>query len=149
MAAGPPPSGCPIILNDRQSISNPLFQSEIWAGVLILRHHFPDAFSVLFTYLIAVKIIENFRGKPKDFGEAISVYGSSFIAAAALTFSDTMWFNSVESEVYATSLTFVALIVWLMMKRNEKADDPGHERYLLLIAYLMRSFNRCAFTFNF
>ncbi len=103
--------------------------------MLILRHHFPDAFSVLFTYLIAVKIIENFRGKPKDFGEAISVYGSSFIAAAALTFSDTMWFNSVESEVYATSLTFVALIVWLMMKRNEKADDPGHERYLLLIAY--------------
>ncbi len=132
----PHPPGAPLFL-----MIGKVFQIIIPFGDLGWRVNlaasFSGAFSVLFTYLIAVKIIENFRGKPKDFGEAISVYGSSFIAAAALTFSDTMWFNSVESEVYATSLTFVALIVWLMMKWNEKADDPGHERYLLLIAYLI------------
>jgi hypothetical protein len=96
------------------------------------------AFTVLITYLICVKLINNLREeKAGSLGDMIAVYGSAFIAAAALTFSDTMWFNSVESEVYATSLLFVAIIVWLMMKWNEKADEVGHEKYLLLIAYLM------------
>ncbi len=98
---------------------------------------FSSAFTVLFAYLITVKVILNFYKKPDNIGEAIAVFGSGFVAAAALTFSDTMWFNSVESEVYATSLTFVAAIVWLMMVWNEKHDHPGHERYLLLIAYLI------------
>lgn len=96
------------------------------------------AFTVLLTYLISVKLINNLREeKNGSLGDKIAVYGSSFIAAAALTFSDTMWFNSVESEVYATSLLFVAVIVWLMMKWHEKADEEGHEKYLMLIAYLM------------
>lgn len=132
----PHPPGAPLFL-----MIGKVFQIIIPFGDLGWRVNlvavFSGAFSVLFTYLITVKILENFRGKPKDLGDGLSIYLSSFIAAAALTFSDTMWFNSVESEVYATSLTFVALIVWLMMKWNEKADDPGHERYLLLIAYLI------------
>ncbi|MCO5250900.1 MAG: DUF2723 domain-containing protein [Candidatus Kapabacteria bacterium] len=98
---------------------------------------FSGAFSVLFMYLITVKVINNFFKKAENMGEAIAIYGSAFVAAAALTFSDTMWFNSVESEVYATSLTFVAAIVWLMMIWNEKSNEPGNERYLLLIAYLI------------
>lgn len=132
----PHPPGAPLFL-----MIGKVFQIIIPFGDLGWRVNlaaaFSGAFSVLFTYLITVKVLENFRGMPKDFGEALSIYASSFIAAAALTFSDTMWFNSVESEVYATSLTFVALIVWLMMKWNENADNPGHERYLLLIAYLI------------
>ena len=132
----PHPPGAPLFL-----MIGKVFQIIIPFGDLGWRVNlaasFSGAFTVLFTYLITVKVLENFRGIPKDFGDGLSIYLSSFIAAAALTFSDTMWFNSVESEVYATSLTFVALIVWLMMKWNEKADDPGHERYLLLIAYLI------------
>ncbi|MBX3043821.1 MAG: DUF2723 domain-containing protein [Candidatus Kapabacteria bacterium] len=132
----PHPPGAPLFL-----MIGKVFQIIIPFGDLGWRVNlaaaFSGAFSVLFAYLITVKVLENFRGLPKNTGEALSIYTSGFIAAAALTFSDTMWFNSVESEVYATSLTFVALIVWLMMKWNEKADLPGHERYLLLIAYLI------------
>lgn len=98
---------------------------------------FSSAFVVLLSYLITVMLIENFRGKAKDFGEAMAVYGSAFVGAAALVFSDTVWFNAVESEVYATSTLFVAVILYLIMKWNEKADEPGHERYLILIMYLI------------
>lgn len=97
-----------------------------------------SAFTVWFLYLIAVKVIENLRSeKTETLGDALAVYGSAFVGAMALTFSDTFWFNSVESEVYATSSLFVGLIIYLMMRWNEKADDPGHEKYLLLIAYLI------------
>lgn len=97
------------------------------------------AVTVFLLYLIAVKVIKNFikDNEIKDLGQAIAVFGSSFLAAAALTFSDTFWFNAVESEVYATSTLFAVLIVYLMMKWNEKWNEPGNERYLLLIAYLI------------
>lgn len=97
-----------------------------------------SAFCVLLLYLISVIVINNFRGgKPKDFGEGLMVYGSSFVGAAAFIFSDTFWFNAVESEVYAASTLFVAIIVWLIMRWHEEADNPGNERYLLMIAYLI------------
>lgn len=97
-----------------------------------------SAASVLLLYLISVKVLNNLRGKKVEtFEDAMAVFGSSFVGAMALTFSDTFWFNAVESEVYALSTLFVAVVVYLMMRWNERADTPGHERYLLLIAYLM------------
>lgn len=97
-----------------------------------------SALSVLLLYLISVKVLNSLRGRGvESFEEAVAVYGASFVGAMAFTFSDTFWFNAVESEVYAASTLFVALVVYLMMRWNERADQPGHERYLLLIAYLM------------
>lgn len=97
-----------------------------------------SSFVILLTFIIATKVIRNFTGNhPKSLGEAISVYGSSFVGAAAFTFSDTFWFNAVESEVYALSTLFVALMIYLIMKWNEEADEPGHEKYLLLLAYVV------------
>ncbi len=97
-----------------------------------------SSLTVWLLYLITVKTILNFKKSDiKDTGDALAVYGSSFVGALALIFSDTFWFNAVESEVYAMSSLFVALVVFLMMKWNEEADKPGHERYLLLITYLI------------
>jgi hypothetical protein len=97
-----------------------------------------SSFAVLFLYLITVMAIKNFREKAiSSLGDALAVYGSSFVGATAFVFSDTFWFNAVESEVYAASTLFVSIIVYLMMRWNEEADNPGHERYLLLIAYLI------------
>ena len=132
----PHPPGAPLFL-----MIGKVFQTLIPFGDLGWRVNlaavFSSAFSVLLTYLITVRMLTSFRGRPQDLGEALAIFGSGFIAAAAMTFSDTMWFNSVESEVYATSLTFVALIIWLMMKWYEQADEQGNERWLLLIAYLI------------
>jgi len=99
---------------------------------------FSTAVAAMLVYLIIVKIIENYRkDKLDNLGDAIAVYGSALIGAGAFIFSDTIWFNAVESEVYATSNFFVALVIWIMMKWNEDADNPGHERWLLLIAFVI------------
>jgi tetratricopeptide (TPR) repeat protein len=99
---------------------------------------FSSAFAVWLLYMISVKVLFNLRKENiKTMGDEVAIYGASMIGALALLFSDTFWFNAVESEVYAMSTLFVAVIVYLMMRWFEESDNPGHERYLLLIAYLM------------
>ncbi|MDH7605156.1 MAG: DUF2723 domain-containing protein [Melioribacter sp.] len=97
-----------------------------------------SAFSVMFLYLIAVKLIQNYRKKePENLIDALATYLSAAIGALSLSFSDTFWFNAVEAEVYATSTFFIAFVIWLMILWNEKADQPDNEKYLILIAYLI------------
>ncbi|HOK14561.1 MAG TPA: DUF2723 domain-containing protein, partial [Candidatus Kapabacteria bacterium] len=97
-----------------------------------------SALTVWLLYLITVMAIRNFYKKENEnFASAFAIYGSAFVAAAAYTFSDTFWFNAVESEVYAASSLFVAIVIYLMMRWNEEADNPGNEKYLLVIAYLI------------
>ena len=99
---------------------------------------FASAVTILLLYFITVKVIENMIGhKAQNKNEGIAVYGSALVGALAFNFSDTFWFNGVESEVYASSVLFVALITYLMMLWNERADEPGNERYLLLIAFVI------------
>lgn len=51
---------------------------------------------------------------------AIAILGSSFIGAMAFAFSDSFWFNAVEAEVYAMAMLFIALMVWLALRWEER-----------------------------
>ena len=59
------------------------------------------------------------------------------VVAPAYTFSDSFWFSAVEGEVYALSSLFTALVFWAILKWESVADQPGHLRWILVIAYLM------------
>jgi hypothetical protein len=97
-----------------------------------------SAFTVLFLYLAAVKLIINYLKKePETLIERITLYASSAIGALSLTFSDTFWFNAVEAEVYAHSTFYIAIVTWLLMVWNEKSEEEGSEKYLILIFYLI------------
>ena len=63
--------------------------------------------------------------------------GAGAVGALAYTFTDTFWFSAIEGEVYALSSMFTALVVWLMLKWEEQADQPHASRWIVLIAYLM------------
>ena len=67
----------------------------------------------------------------------LAALGAGVVGALAYTFTDTFWFSAVEGEVYALSSMFTALVVWLMLKWEEQADQPHALRWIVLIAYLM------------
>lgn len=70
-------------------------------------------------------------------GSAIAVLGSGLIGALALTFSDSFWFSAAEGEVYAMSSFFTAIVVWATFKWEAKADEPGADRWLILIFFMI------------
>ena len=97
-----------------------------------------SAFTILFLYLIAVKLIENYNNNKYDsLLNAFGTYFAAAIGALSLAFADTFWFNAVEAEVYAMSTFFIAFVTWLMLLWNERADEPDNEKYLIMIAYLL------------
>ena len=99
-----------------------------------------SALCILFLFWTITHIARRLitRGnKPLTTGNAIAVLGAGAIGALAYTFTDTFWFSAVEGEVYALSSMFTALVVWLMLRWEEEADEPHSARWIILIAYLM------------
>ncbi|MDE5663281.1 MAG: DUF2723 domain-containing protein [Muribaculaceae bacterium] len=65
------------------------------------------------------------------------IMGSAAVGSLAYCWSDTFWFSAVEGEVYAFSSFCTALVFWLILKWENRADNPGADRYLVLIAYII------------
>ena len=106
-----------------------------------------SAFTILFLFwtitALAKKLMDNGQ-KTMDNGQisldlwkGIGILGAGTVGALAYTFSDTFWFSAVEGEVYASSSLFTAVVFWLILKWDEKADEEGSDRWLILIMYLM------------
>jgi hypothetical protein len=95
------------------------------------------ALSVMFLYLVGVKLAARIKGTMSRPVDRIFVYGASAIGSLSLAFGTTYWDNAIEAEVYGLSMLFVGFIVWLALRWSERADDPHNEKYLFLIAYLI------------
>ena len=67
----------------------------------------------------------------------IVIFGSGICGALMYAWSDTFWFSAVESEVYAFSSFCTALVFWLILKWNDRAERPDSDKYILLIAYVI------------
>ncbi len=132
----PHPPGSPLFL-----LVGKLFSMVPFAHDPAVRVHFTSALASaltsMFLYLSIVKLILLWKEKPKNTIEAIALYGAGVVGALSLTFSPTFWFNAVEAEVYGASMLFISVLTYLSLRWNERANNPGNEKYILLIAYLV------------
>jgi len=100
-----------------------------------------SALTILFLFWtithLAKKLIYNDTNKEMTLGQTIAIMGSGLVGALTYTFTDTFWFSAVEGEVYAYSSMFTALVFWLILKWENRADQPGADKWLVLIAYAM------------
>ena len=90
-------------------------------------------------FMLTANLFSLFASDPSEdmtTGKLITIMGSGLVGALAYTWSDTFWFSAVEGEVYAYSSLFTALVFWLILKWENRADEPHSDRWLILIAYL-------------
>ena len=111
---------------------------------------FASSFTILLTHLIIVRIAREWQSSDNPSTiERISVLAGGVIGSLTFAATDSFWFNAVEAEVYAFSMFFTAVVVWLILKwseqaRREEATLSKHQthfglsanRYLVLIAYM-------------
>ncbi|MCM1022183.1 MAG: DUF2723 domain-containing protein [Muribaculum sp.] len=69
--------------------------------------------------------------------QMLIIFASGVCGSLMYTWSDTFWFSAVEGEVYAFSSFCTALVFWLILKWEDRADQPHSDRYLVLIAYII------------
>lgn len=100
-----------------------------------------SALTILFLFWtithLAKKLIYTDTDKEMTMGQLIAIIGSGLVGALTYTFTDTFWFSAVEGEVYAYSSMFTALVFWLILKWENRADQPGADKWLVIIAYAM------------
>ncbi len=66
-----------------------------------------------------------------------AIMGAGIVGALAYTFSDSFWYSAVEGEVYAMSSFFTAIVFWAILKWESHADDPGADRWIVFIFFMM------------
>ncbi len=77
------------------------------------------------------------KGGELSLSQYLIIMGSAAVGSLAYCWSDTFWFSAVEGEVYAFSSFCTALVFWLILKWENRADNPESDRYLVLIAYII------------
>src|SRR5690606_16961115 len=67
----------------------------------------------------------------------LKIFGAGVVAALSYAFTDTFWFSAVESEVYAMSSLCTALVFWLILKWEARAEQEDANKWILVIAFVM------------
>jgi len=65
------------------------------------------------------------------------IMGAGLVGALAFTYTDTFWFSAVETIVFAWSSLCTALVFWAIMKWDAHADEPGADKWIVFIAYII------------
>jgi hypothetical protein len=134
------PPGAPLFMIIGRVFSLFTSDNEKVAMMINAISAFASAFTILFLFWTISHMLKKIMIPHPDkatLAETVVVLGGAFVGAMAYTFSDTFWFSAVEGEVYATSSLFTAVVFWAILKWENVADEPGANRWLILIAYLI------------
>ena len=98
-----------------------------------------SAFAVLFTFWIITNMTKKLIQKKSNLSnsKAMAIFGSGLVGSLAFTFSDSFWFNAVETEVYAMASFIMALLLWMGLKWVDHLEDERGNKWLLLICFVI------------
>jgi hypothetical protein len=85
---------------------------------------------------LARKIVAK-RDEVLDRPRTILIMGAGLVGALAFAYSDTFWFSAVETIVFAWSSFCTAIVFWAILKWDAHADEPGADRWIIFIAYMI------------
>ena len=133
------PPGAPLLQMIGAFFSMFAMEADQIARMVNYVSSFSSAFTILFMFWTITNLSRKLISGEKDFtnNKAIAVLGSGVVGALAFTFSDSFWFNAVETEVYAMASLIMALLLWLGLKWTDNLDDPRGHKWLVLICFVV------------
>jgi hypothetical protein len=98
-----------------------------------------SAFTILFMFwsiTLLLKKLVNQDHNELD-GKAIAILGSGLVGSLAFTFTDTFWFNAVETEVYAMATLIMSVMFYLGLRWEQDMHTTRGNKWLILIAFVV------------
>ncbi len=98
-----------------------------------------SAFTILFMFWSITNLSKKLILKDTILtnSKAIAILGSGLVGSLAFAFSDSFWFNAVETEVYAMASFIMALLLWLGLKWVDELDKPRGNRWIIMISFVV------------
>jgi hypothetical protein len=98
-----------------------------------------SAFTILFMFWTITLLLKKLVVKKTELSKqkAIAIIGSALVGSLAFTFTDSFWFNAVETEVYAMATLIMAILFWLSLRWEQDMDQPRGNRWLILISFVI------------
>lgn len=114
--------------------SDPAVQINLFSSV-------SSAFANTLAFFILARLITfwfsaKYPNPSLPWSEKLAVYGGAISGALFFAFSGTYWSSAVETEVYGISMFLMMALIWLSLVWAYHRDEPGNDRYLVLIGYL-------------
>ncbi|MCF7559283.1 DUF2723 domain-containing protein [Sabulilitoribacter multivorans] len=98
-----------------------------------------SAFTILFMFWTITLLLKKIAGKKSELSteKALAILGSGLVGSLAFAFTDSFWFNAVETEVYAMATLIMSILFWLGLRWEQDMDKPRGNRWLVLIAFVI------------
>ena len=98
-----------------------------------------SAFTILFMFWSIVLLLQKINSlNPESKIESqIGVLGAAFVGSLSFAFTDSFWFNAVETEVYAMATLIMATMFYLGLRWQNEMDLPRGNRWLVLISFVV------------
>jgi hypothetical protein len=98
-----------------------------------------SAFTILFMFWTTTNLLRKLVGKTTELSnsQAIAILGSGLVGSLAFAYSDSFWFNAVETEVYAMASLIMALLLWMGLKWTDNLDTDRGDKWLVLISFIV------------
>jgi len=98
-----------------------------------------SAFTILFMFwsltLLLKKLVIKTETISQSQGQAI--LGAALVGSLAFTFTDSFWFNAVETEVYAMATLIMSVLFYLGLRWEQDMHKPRANKWLILISFII------------
>ena len=97
-----------------------------------------SAFTILFMFWsISLLLQKMIKTEESTTSKSYAILGSALVGSITFAFTDSFWFNAVETEVYAMATLIMSLLFYCALRWENDMHNPRGNRWLILIAFII------------
>ena len=105
---------------------------------LNLMSGFASALTIAFMFWSITMLLSKISNNLSDSKDkSMAILGAALTGSLAFTFTDTFWFNAVETETYAMGTLIMAVLFYLALRWEQDMDSKRGNKWLVLISFII------------
>ncbi|MEC9108642.1 MAG: DUF2723 domain-containing protein [Bacteroidota bacterium] len=105
---------------------------------LNLMSGFASALTIAFMFWSITMLLSKISNNLSDSKDkSMAILGAALTGSLAFTFTDTFWFNAVETETYAMGTLIMAVLFYLALRWEQDMNSKKGNKWLVLISFII------------